>query len=721
MPTKRTKRKIPNRSRRRMILAAGKDLPSQIFIAEPAQLDITAAEAPAEGERPKVRSFSMIAYTGGAMRLAGYYWPVVVDLAGIQVSSQSRPILFGHQIDRIVGHTESIEVSAQRIKVSGKLSGVGDDVNLVAATADNGFPWQSSIGAEAQQVEYVDRGNKVKVNGRNFDGPVYIARKTSLREISFVALGADDNTSASLAANTHPQKEPTIMGFSAWLKANGWDESSLTENQLTMLRASYEDSLEGDDKHGTGTNPGKLNAGFDADEFNRQSREAAAREAERVSAIRSIVAGSSVTKIKIGDGDQAQEVNLEAHAIREGWSANDVELRVLRASRPTGPAIHVASGMPTDALTIEAALCMTAGLPSVEKRFKPETLEASDKLRGLGLQQVLMMAAANNGYSCRPGERITAGNLRTILRHAFADIVAATSLSVPGILSNVANKEILEGYEEVDNKWREISNIKPVSDFKTVTSYRLLDNMEYEELAPDGQIKHGSVGEESFSRQAKTYAKMFSLTRTDIINDDMGAFDDLRTRLGRGAAKKLSNIFWAKFINNSTFFTSGRTNYIEGATTNLGLDGVGLGLGVLACSKMTSPAADGRKRVGAAVEPTILLHPPELKTIADTLYTATNISAVKTSDANVHANKYRPVSVPQLSESTFTGYSATAWYLFGAWLKPMTVSFLNGNQTPIVETADADFNTLGVQMRGYHDFGCDQAEYLSGVKSKGAA
>jgi hypothetical protein len=116
-----------------------------------------------------------------------------------------------------------------------------------------------------------------------------------------------------------------------------------------------------------------------------------------------------------------------------------------------------------------------------------------------------------------------------------------------------------------------------------------------------------------------------------------------------------------------------------------------------------------------------LLHPPELKTIADTLYTATNISAVKTSDANVHANKYRPVSVPQLSESTFTGYSATAWYLFGAWLKPMTVSFLNGNQTPIVETADADFNTLGVQMRGYHDFGCDQAEYLSGVKSKGAA
>jgi hypothetical protein len=36
-----------------------------------------------------------------------------------------------------------------------------------------------------------------------------------------------------------------------------------------------------------------------------------------------------------------------------------------------------------------------------------------------------------------------------------------------------------------------------------------------------------------------------------------------------------------------------------------------------------------------------------------------------------------------------------------------------GNETPTVESADADFDTLGVQFRGYHDFGCDQAEYLA--------
>ncbi len=46
----------------------------------------------------------------------------------------------------------------------------------------------------------------------------------------------------------------------------------------------------------------------------------------------------------------------------------------------------------------------------------------------------------------------------------------------------------------------------------------------------------------------------------------------------------------------------------------------------------------------------------------------------------------------------------------------MEVAFLNGVQSPIVETAEADFNTLGVQMRGYFDFGVSKGEDLAGVK-----
>ena len=104
-----------------------------------------------------------------------------------------------------------------------------------------------------------------------------------------------------------------------------------------------------------------------------------------------------------------------------------------------------------------------------------------------------------------------------------------STVSLPGILSNVANKELLEGYMDEDQSWKEISSIKSVPDFKQATSYRLLDNAEYELLPKGGKIKHGTMGEESYTRQVRTYAKMFGLTREDIINDDLReAVDNLK-------------------------------------------------------------------------------------------------------------------------------------------------------------------------------------------------
>lgn len=47
------------------------------------------------------------------------------------------------------------------------------------------------------------------------------------------------------------------------------------------------------------------------------------------------------------------------------------------------------------------------------------------------------------------------------------------------------------------------------------------------------------------------------------------------------------------------------------------------------------------------------------------------------------------------------------------------MAFLNGQESPMIETAEVDFQVLGVQMRGYHDFGVALQEPRGGVKSKG--
>jgi hypothetical protein len=690
------------------------------------RLEIAAAE-PGEGGRPKPRRFSMTAYTGAAMRL-GYGWPVVVDLAGMTVPAQARPVLRGHDPERIVGHTEAIDVSAQRIKASGVLSGVGEDARLVAELADNGFPWQCSIGASAERMEYVDRGQTVKVNGRSFDGPLYVARATTLGEISFVPMGADGGTSAAIAAG---QTEGGPMQFEQWLAAKGFtDPAALSDAQRATLRAAFEAEQRPPAPPPVPPTPPVPSA---ADAIAASRRELAA-EAERVAAIRAACGrhgNPTVEAAPAAAGQPARRVSLEAHAIADGWDAaraeTRAELEALRAARPApaGPFAVTGRHAPgvDGAEVLECGLRQTLGRKLSDKDYKPEVLEAARKHhRGIGLQQLVLMAAAQNGYPYTPGERVTNSNLREVLGHAFLKASGASSVSLPGILSNVANKELLAGYMEEDDTWREVAAVKSVTDFKAVTSYRMLDSMEYEELGPGGKIKGGSADQESYTRQAKTYAKMFALERTQIINDDLGAFDDLRNRLGRGAKKKFNNIFWAKFLaDHAAFFTAARTNYITGANTTLLDDGVGLGLGVKAFRVMTSPSADGAKRVGG--NPDRLVVPPELEAAAERLYRNQNLNAVKAGDANIYGNKYRPVVVPWLSDAAFAGNSATAWYLLRnpADLPMMVASFLNGQEAPTVESADADFDTLGLLFRGYHDFGADQAEYLCGIKSKGAA
>lgn len=516
------------------------------------------------------------------------------------------------------------------------------------------------------------------------------------------------------------------MGFETWLKANGWDVATLSAEQRKVLEAAWKAETQPDQvvAEPKGDEPPPAGVAVQAsggESLVERMRREAADEEDRVVKIR---AACKVGRVEFPE--------ISAQAIREGWTVERTRCEVLEArlNAPT-PTVPSSGGDAIDGKVIEAALCLQRRQPDVEKQYKPEVLEAADRqYRHLKLGELIMLAAAENGYPARPGQRISRGNIVDVLAHAFPPrmvTAAASTLSLPGILSNVANKELLVGYTQEEQTWREVSAVKSVSDFKSVTSYRMLDDMEYEELPKHGEIKQGAVGEETYTRQVKTYAKMFALDRQDIINDDLGAFDDLRTRVGGGAAKKLNDVFWTAFLANSSFFTAGRGNYVTGADSVLDVNGTGLQKAITAFRKLKSPSADGAKLVGG--RPEILLVPPELEFIAQRLYQSLNVNTggASTNDtvgnANIHSGKYRPVVSNWLSDASISGYSATAWYLLRSpmSLPAAIVSFLDGVEAPTVEMSESEFSTLGIQFRGYHDFGVDLAEYLAGVKSKGAA
>jgi hypothetical protein len=374
-------------------------------------------------------------------------------------------------------------------------------------------------------------------------------------------------------------------------------------------------------------------------------------------------------------------------------------LNATRDERPVPPAVHVATKTAPTAEVIEASFALQGGLPNVEKAYSAQTLEAAAKVqRSTTLGEVLLAAAEANGYD--GPRRLTASTLRPILAAAWA------THSIAGILSSTVNKFLLAGFDGVESSWRSISAVRSVNDFKSVTSYRLNGGFKFQQVANGGELKNAAASDESRTISADTYGIMTSVTRTDLINDDLGALTAVPQRIGRGGALKLNDVFWAAFLDDSSFFTTARGNKKTSATA---LSIAGLKEAVNLFRKLVDP--DGNP---IAVRPSVLVVPPELEITAAEIMGSALIQSGATGgqpSTNVFAGRYQVVGSAYLT-------NAADYYLLAspADLPVMEVAFLNGVQSPIVETAEADFNTLGVQMRGYFDFGVAKAEYLAGVK-----
>jgi hypothetical protein len=645
-----------------------------------------------EGEADAVPRFTMVAYTGEPLRVEGWRFPVVVDLEGLSIPSQRRPVRFGHSMYAGVGHTERIAVEAGRLIAEGIVSRDTAAAREVVASGKRGFPWQASIGAQVAQAEFIRAGKSIIVNGRTFEGPLYVARRTVLGEISFVDLGADGNTTATIAA----QQENELM-----------DETQDTAVRGTEAQDTPHEDVAHDEAQGAGTeagpaaNPTRTAPAVDPV---ANIRAQALAETQRIAAIRTVCHG--------------RFPEIEARAITEGWSRDKTELEVLRAARPKAPAVHVTELVVTDRV-LEAACLQAAKVEKPERYFDAPTLEeAQRQFDGrLGLAELIIEAARANGYVGRE-RRVTP----EMLRYAFGREIraAASTIDIGGILSNVANKFLLEGFFSVERTWRNLCAVRNVSDFKTVTSYRLIGKDQYEQVAPGGELKHGTLGEQAYTNKADTYGLLLAIDRRDIINDDLGAITTVPRKLGRGSGLKINDIFWSIFMNNAAFFAAGNNNYLTGADTVLSIDG--LTKAEVAFLNQTDP--DG-KPLGSM--PAIVLVPTALSAIATVLYKSLEIRDTTASTrypvANPHTGKFRVEVSRYLSNAQYTGHSDKAWYLLAEPLDlpVIEVAFLNGQEAPTIETADADFNVLGVQMRGYHDFGVALQEPRGGIKSKGEA
>lgn len=503
------------------------------------------------------------------------------------------------------------------------------------------------------------------------------------------------------------------MEFADFIAQLGFDDAALTDAQRTGLQAQWRKAHADPTDRGAG-------GGGKKDDPNDYDATIAKFKAENARSQRITALVAEAIEANPNRLDDLEGIGRQALAGK--WSEQQTELALLRACRPGSPlAAGAGQSGRVSGQVLEAALAQAAGLPDADKVYGERVMEAADKQfkGGLGLQQLLTIGAHANGYR---GTASAGTNLGEVMRYAFdlrAD-AAPSTISVSGILSNVANKFVRDAFNGVEQAWRKIAAVRPVSDFKAITTYSLSGDMTYKEIAPGGTLKHATIGETSYSNQAKSYGRIAGLDRRDIRNDDLGAFGKVNKKMGRGGALKLNDVFWAEYLNNSTFFSAGNANVSTGAGSALGL--AGLQAAEEKFRLQTDP--DGNLM---GTMPKILLVPTALRATAWNLMNSTNVVSTTTAnaplpDGNPWAGMFEVVDSAYMQNSAYTGYSAAAWYLLADPndVPVVEVCFLDGKEIPTVETTEADFDTLGIMIRGYHDFGVAKQEYRGGVRSAGS-
>ena len=589
--------------------------------------------AAADGMPAGPRKFSIEAYTGAAIRQSWSAEPIVIDLAGMKYN-QRIPIVMGHDytMASILGQATSVRAENGRLYVEGEILAESDLAKQVTALAEKGFAWQASVGADVMRHQKVPAGESATVNGQTFVGPVRVVKASKLREVSFVTLGADDATSARIAAE---EAEELLMADSA-----NETPAEVTETKVEATAAVVVDP--------------KVEASVDVSSFKAE-----------------------IESLK-------QEV------------ANMQKVQATRESR--APAVHVVEEVPTGKV-IEAALCLQGGLPNADKVFDARTLEAADKAkRTTSIGEVLIEAARTNGYT--GSNRISAANAEPVLRAAFA------TQDISNLLSNLVNKFLLNGFNAVESVWQDVSAVRSVNDFKSINLLRLNGDMKFKKIGNSGELKVAQASDYKRSLNAETWGISTSLTRQDMINDDLNALSMIPQRMGRGAALAMNEAIWAEFqTNNSSYYQS----YSAGSTNALSLSS--LTTATTAYRKLTDP--DGNP---LGIPPRLLLVPPELEITAAQLMSSsllilgdgTKAGGAVQPASNVLQGRYRVVVSNYLT-------SASTWWLLAdaADLPTMDVVFLNGQQAPTIEQVAPDYQVLGVAIRGWMDFGVTKAEPLA--------
>ena len=280
-------------------------------------------------------------------------------------------------------------------------------------------------------------------------------------------------------------------------------------------------------------------------------------------------------------------------------------------------------------------------------------------------------------------------------------------------LAIASNKILLGAYEAAESQIKKTSRQLSAADFRPINTVRVSGGVELGRVLENGEFTHGKIADAGEAFAVETYGKIFALTRQARVNDDLGAFEQSSRMFGQGAALTEARLFAGLLERNSgagPVMRDGRTLFhVEHG--NVAASGSALSIASLSAARTAMRRQKGLGGEAIAVEPAMLVVPPELETMAQQLVAA--ITAASAGEVNPFAGKLTVLVDAHLT-------SPTRWYLAATPGRPdgLHHAYLDGDTGPQVFTREG-FEVDASEFKVRLDFGCGFVDHRAWYMNPG--
>jgi len=375
----------------------------------------------------------------------------------------------------------------------------------------------------------------------------------------------------------------------------------------------------------------------------------------------------------------------------------------------TRSANNVAVTGQDEAVKTRTAIITGIGLRSgkiLEKDLTPELIAGAREHRSSSLLDIAKEALTRAGVNFRGMDKM----------EIVARAITSSSSDFPVILQGVIHKTLLANYVATPDTWSRWCHTGSVSDFREHKRLRMGSFSRLDKLLENGEYTNKKIPDATQEGiSAETYGNTINVSRKMIINDDLNAFSQLASMLGRAAKRSIEIDAYAMLASNPvmadgvTLFHASHGNIIA----------TGVAPTVVAIDAMRVLLAQQKDESGNEI---LDLRPSALLI---GVHQGGNAKVINSSTVDPDtANK---IQRPNMVNGLFSDIIDTARITgneYYAFVNPseqpvIEVAFLDGVQEPFMDQEE-EFNVDGMKWKVRLDYGVDAVGFKGAVKNPGA-